>query len=124
MTATGTIVDTGPLVALLNAREEHHDWVKAQLRDVPAPLLTCEAVVAEAAFLLRRMDGGGRAVMALLARGAVRIAFRLDEEHEHVSRLMAKYADVPMSLADACLVRMSEARLSSRVLTFDSDFRI
>jgi predicted nucleic acid-binding protein len=62
--------------------------------------------------------------MALLARQAVRIAFRLDEEHEQVARLMAKYADVPMSLADACLVRMSESNPRARILTLDSDFRV
>jgi uncharacterized protein len=124
MTTAATIVDTGPLVALLNAREHHHEWVKAQLRQVAPPLLTCEAVFAEAAFLLRRIEDGHVALMALLARQAVRIAFRLDEEHEQVARLMDKYADVPMSLADACLVRMSEARPRARVMTFDSDFRV
>ncbi|HEX4403689.1 MAG TPA: pilus assembly protein, partial [Polyangia bacterium] len=67
---------------------------------------------------------GGSPLMALLARQAVRIAFRLDEEHEQVARLMAKYADVPMSLADACLVRMSESNPRARVLTLDSDFRV
>jgi predicted nucleic acid-binding protein len=118
------VVDTGPLVALLNIREEHHDWVKAALRDVRAPLLTCEAVLAEAAFLLRSIDAGGRALMALLARQAVRVAFNLDEQHDHVARLMDKYSDVPMSLADACLVRMSELVARARVMTFDTDFRI
>ena len=126
MTRTPTLIDTGPLVALLNNKEDNHQWVKAQLRDVEPPLLTCEAVLTETAFLLRRTDTdvGGRTLMALLARQAVRIAFRLDEEHEQVARLMAKYADVPMSLADACLVRMSESHPRARVLTLDSDFRV
>jgi predicted nucleic acid-binding protein len=124
MTRAPTIIDTGPLVAILNRREEHHEWVKGRLRDVPPPLLTCEAVMTEAAFLLRRVAGGSSALMSLLARQAVRIAFRLDDEHEQVARLMTKYADVPMSLADACLVRMSEALPRARVMTFDSDFRV
>ena len=123
MNEAGAIVDTGPLVALLNKRESHHEWVKARLRDTAAPLLTCEAVIAEAAFLLRRIDGGP-ALMALLSRRAVRIAFRLEDEHEQVARLMAKYDDLPMSLADACLVRMAEAHPRARVLTFDDDFRV
>jgi predicted nucleic acid-binding protein len=119
-----TIIDTGPLVALLNRREGHHAWVKTTLRNLQPPLLTCEAVLAEAAFLLRRQDLGGRALMGLLERHAVAVAFRLDEEHEAVARLMAKYADVPMSLADACLVRMTELVPQVRVLTFDTDFRV
>jgi predicted nucleic acid-binding protein len=118
------IVDTGPLVALLNGRENHHGWVMAALEEIGPPLLTCEAVIAEAAFLLRRPDPGGRALMALLDRQAVRVTFRLDDEHEQVARLMAKYADVPMSLADACLVRMSELVPRATVLTFDADFRV
>lgn len=119
-----TILDTGPLVALLNRREKNHEWVKARLREVRAPLLTCEPVMTEAAFLLRRIDGASRALMALLARSALRIAFRLEEEHEHVALMMAKYADVPMSLADACLVRMSETIRAARIMTFDADFRV
>ncbi len=62
--------------------------------------------------------------MALLERQAVKIAFRLDEEHESVGRLMAKYADVPMSLADACLVRMSESLARPKIMTLDGDFRV
>jgi len=124
VSAGSIIVDTGPLVALLNRREQHHEWVKAALRDVRPPLLTCEAVIAEASYLLRRLDVGARALMALLARQAVKISFRLDEEHEAVARLMTKYADVPMSLADACLVRMSENLTRARVMTFDADFRV
>jgi predicted nucleic acid-binding protein len=124
VSAGPVIVDTGPLVALLNRREEHHEWVKATLRDIRPPLLTCEAVIAEATYLLRRLDPGARALMALLERQAVKVAFRLDDEHEPVGRLMAKYTDVPMSLADACLVRMSENVARARVMTFDGDFSV
>lgn len=94
------------------------------MSELRAPLLTCEAVLAEAAFLVRRLDPGGHALMALLDRNAVRVAFRLDEQHPSVARLMSKYADVPMSLADACLVRMTELHPRAVVLTFDQDFRV
>jgi uncharacterized protein len=119
-----TLLDTGPLVALLNGRERHHGWVKAQLGEVRPPLLTCEAVLAEAAYLLRRADPGAAAIVALLERGAVRLAFHLGANQEPVARLMARYVDVPMSLADACLVRMSELHPRATVLTFDEDFRV
>lgn len=71
MTATTVVVDAGPLVALLNRREQHHAWVAARLGELPAPLVTCEAALAEAAYLLRETDRGGQALMALIQRGAV-----------------------------------------------------
>jgi predicted nucleic acid-binding protein len=118
------LVDTGPLVALLNRRERQHVWTRERLAELPGPLLTCEAVLAEAAFLLQRVEPGNRALMTLLERQAVRVAFHLDEHVASVTRLMAKYANVPMSLADACLVRMTEIFERSLVLTLDRDFRI
>jgi predicted nucleic acid-binding protein len=118
------IVDTGPLVALLNAREAHHAWVRETLDDIEPPLWTCEAVITEACFLMRQLKGGSDAVLALVSRGVVKIDFRLSAELEPVSKLMTKYASVPMSLADACLVRMTEVNAQSVVLTLDDDFRI
>jgi len=52
------------------------------------------------------------------------VAFRLEPESESVAALMRRYADLPMSLADACLVRMSELNRDCRVLTTDSDFKL
>ncbi len=124
MIAGATLLDTGPLVALLNRREKRHAWTKARLGEIDAPLLTCEAVWAEAAYLLRDMDPGAKALMALLNRNVVRLAFRLHDHQETVAGLMARYANVPMSLADACLVRMAELHEKSTVMTFDGDFGI
>jgi len=90
---------------------------------LPVPLLTCEAVVSETCFLVRHARGGPSAVLELFNRGALRIAFQLEDNVSAV-RLMARYARVPMSLADACLVRMAEAHTDSRVLTLDRDFRL
>ena len=95
-----------------------------RLAELPVPLLTCEAVVSETCFLLRHARGGPSAVLELLDRGALRIAFRLEDNVGAVGRLMARYASVPMSLADACLVRMAEQHPDSRVLTLDRDFRL
>jgi predicted nucleic acid-binding protein len=118
------VVDTGPLVALLNARDEHHAWARATLDALAPPLVTCEAVLSEACFLVRRLPGGPEAVLALVARGVVQIDFRLQDELAAVARLMKRYANVPMSLADACLVRRVERERGARVLTCDSDFTI
>jgi uncharacterized protein len=124
VTGRAVLVDTGPLVALLNRRERQHGWTKARMGELAAPLLTCEPVLAEAAYLLRRLDPDSGALLGLIARGALRVPFHLDEHHESVAELMVKYRSVPMSLADACLVRMSELHPRSVVFTFDSDFRV
>lgn len=119
-----TLVDTGPLVAFLNRRDRYHEWATGQLAEIPAPLLTCEAVLSEACFLLRHLRGGSQAVLELLSRGLVQVGFRLDENAVPIRKLLARYASVPMSLADACLVRMAEQHPGSRVLTLDRDFRV
>jgi predicted nucleic acid-binding protein len=118
------ILDTGPLVALLNRKDRYHDWARTLWAEIEAPLLSCEAVIAEACHLLRRVDGGPSAVIELLHRGAVALAFSLSDETAAVARLLKRYRDVPMSLADACLVRMVELHSASRIVTVDGGFRI
>jgi predicted nucleic acid-binding protein len=119
-----TIVDTGPIVAVLNARDTHHDWaVQAWAASTP-PLLTCEAVISEACFLLRHDSRGPGAVFGLIARCVLDVSFSLAAHHERVASLLVRYGNVPMSLADACLVRLSEIASGSSVMTLDSDFRV
>lgn len=118
------ILDTGPLVALLNRKDRHHAWAETVWGEVEAPLLTCEAVVAESCYLLRGLDGGSSAVLELIRRGAVALAFSLADESAAVARLIKRYRGVPISFADACLVRMSELFTGSEVLTVDGDFRV
>jgi len=118
------LLDTGPLVAFLNRTDRFHEWAIAQWERMRPPMLTCEAVLAEACFLLRNLPGGSQAVIELLDRGVIHIAFELQEEAGSVAKLMGRYADVPMSLADACLVRMAERHSKSRLLTLDRDFQV
>jgi predicted nucleic acid-binding protein len=121
---TRIVIDTGPIVALLNRRDHHHTWVREVLDTVEPPLFTCEAVVSEACFILGRLPHGQDAVLELLSNGVVKIDFRMLSEVEALQRLMRRFANVPMSLADACLVRMTELDPKSTVLTLDSDFRV
>lgn len=119
------LLDTGPLVAFLNRRDTWHDWSVEQFGQIRPPLLTCEAVLSEAAFLLRQDVRGVEGILALVERGLVTTShWRLDDEAEPLRRLMKRYANVPMSLADACLVRMTETRAGVTVLTLDRDFRV
>lgn len=118
------MVDTGPLVALLNRRDRHHAWTRELFDAVPPPLYSCEAVISEACFLLGRIRGGQEALLTLLANGIIRVEFRLAPELQAVRKLLEKFAGVPMSLADACLVRMTELDATSVVITLDGDFRV
>ena len=118
------VIDTGPLVAILDRRDQHHQWAVEQFGKLKTPLLTCEAVLTEACFLVRRMPGGSAAVLEMVGRGTLKVAFQLEAEVGPISKLMARYANIPMSLADACLVRMCELHANSEVITVDSDFHI
>jgi len=118
------IVDTGPLVAFLDADEEHHAWAVDAFRTLRAPLLTCEPVLAETMHLVRRSPAAQEQILEWVGRGTILLAFDLAEECAAVRRLMRKHRDVPMSLADACLVRMSETVAGHVVCTLDEDFRV
>ena len=118
------LVDTGPLIALIDRHDQHHAWVTAQFDQILPPLLTCEAVLTEACYLAPRAGRPAEEPLLLVERGVVRLAFDLCDNFAHVSSLMRRYASVPMALADACLVRMSELVTDSVVMTLDSDFRI
>ncbi len=102
--------------------DRYHAWAKAQFAQYPAPFLTCEAVVAETCFLLARAGFDPARALALVERGVVRVAMSLAEQVSTVRALFEKYDNVPASLADACLVRMSELYDPCRVVTLDSDF--
>lgn len=117
------LVDTGPLVALLDRRDQYHEWAKQQVAQIRPPLFTCEAVLTEAFHLLRTLPKARQAILEMLHRLLV-VRFRLDEHHEQIGDLIRRYSNVPMSLADACLVRMSEMLSDSTVLTLDRDFHI
>ena len=116
------LMHTGPLVASLNRRDRYHRWAKARLSELDPPISTCEPVLAEACFLLRDTQGGAAAVLALVERGVLQVDFQVTPHARSLATLMTKYADVPMSLADACLVRMTELDGSRAVMTLDGDF--
>lgn len=118
------ILDTGPLVAYLKRQDRFHDWATEVWKTIPMPLLTCEAVISEACFLLRKTYGGKDAVMSLVKAGIIEVPFRFNEEVDRIDVLMKQYQSVPMSFADGCLVRMTELISGSSVLTLDRDFQI
>ncbi len=121
---TLTIVDTGPLVAFLNRRDGYHFWTRARLQSIAPPMHTCEAVITEVLHLLRYIPKGHQQLWEMIRRQALTLSFELRDNSARVAKLMQRYADTPMSFADACLVCMSEDAPNSHVLTLDSNFRI
>ena len=124
MTEPVTLLDTGPLVSFLASGLEHHEWATGEWKELRPPLLTCEPVLTEAAFLLKRERQDSDALFALLDRGVLRIGLSVQEQQTDLRVLMRRYRNRPMSLADACLVRLSEMHAEVEVLTLDSGFRI
>lgn len=116
------LVDTGPLVAFLSMDDAHHAWVTRAWR-VRAQFVTCEAVIAEASFLLRRRAGAVDLLFQFLEEASVEVV-ALGTELAAIRRLIRRYGSVPMSFADACVVRMAELDPRAVVTTCDSDFRV
>lgn len=106
------------------AGDARHPWAREQFSWLKPPLLTCEPVLSEVAFVLERLGGNASAAPALVAKGVLHVAFSVQEQAAYLHALMRRYANVPMSLADACLVRMTELIEDITVMTFDADFRI
>lgn len=119
-----TLLDTGVIVALLDRDERHHARCRAALADLGGPLVTCEAVIAEACHLLRRIPGAARSVIDNVAAGVFHTGYRLADRAPKVQRLMEKYHDLPMALADACLVDLADLLGTGRILTLDQDFQV
>ena len=121
---TRIVLDTGPIVAFLNKRDRYFAWANEVFKLLKPPVYTCDSVISEACFLLRNMEGGSIAVVELLERNLVVVDFDLSGEIKAVKKLMSKYANVPMSLADACLIRMTEIEKGSQIITLDRDFNV
>jgi len=121
---TPWLVDTGPLVAIIVLSDEHHAWTVEQLRRAPPQVLTCDAVISEALFLLKRSGHDCGCLFDLIDTGFLQSDFRLVDEYKSVQHVMQRYADLPTSFADACLVRMCELHPHAQIWTLDRDFHI
>ena len=125
MNRSGILLDTGPLVALLSKADANHTRAKRRFGDCVPPLRCCEAVIAEACFLMSKVSPAGPAeVVALGRKGVYEIALSLQDHWTNIEGLLRKYADRPISLADAGLIRCAEVHEEARVLTFDADFGV
>lgn len=115
------IADTGFLVAFANRGDRHHEWAVRVAEGVTEPLLTCEAVLAEAAFHLESVS----LVLSMITEGLVTLAFDCSDHLPQLAALAERYADRHPDLADLCLIRMSELHPRHSVITVDrGDFRV
>lgn len=125
MNPAGVLLDTGPLVALLSQNDVNHARARRLFAECVPPLRCCEAVIAEACFLMRKVDAAGPGeVVALGRRGVYGVAISVEAHWTSIEALLRKYADRPISLADACLIRCAEIHQDARILTFDADFNV
>lgn len=122
--ARRVLVDAGPIVALLDRRDTHHDWAKEQVATLRDPLLTCEAVISEAFFLLATIRGGVTALAGVLRDELLQVDanFSYRDHSDQILAGLERYRDLPMAFAHACLVRMSEIQRDSLIFTTDRDF--
>lgn len=118
------LADTGALVALLDRADSHHTWALECFKTLRPPLFTCESVLAETSYLLRDLPRSLEALTRLHRDEILKVAFDFEAHAPLVWRLLAKYRDVPMDFADACLVRLSELHADCVVWTTDSDFGV
>jgi len=124
MAGTKVLLDTGPLVGYLNREDQHHEWAVSCWSVLYEPLWTCESVFSEALFLLQSEGINPEGLYALIERGIIRLGFEIEQHRADIFRLLRKYADAPMSLAEASLVRMAELTNECQVFTTDKDFRV
>lgn len=118
------LLDTGFIVALLDRSESLHKTCARTIREVRAPLVTCEAVITESCFLLRNLPGASEAVIENIAAGIFEVPFQLSRETTAVKQLLRKYKERKIDLADACLIRLADLFGTADILTLDRDFAI
>jgi uncharacterized protein len=116
------LLDTGVIVAWLDRSERRHgDCVRA-LDGIDAPLITCEAVIAEACYLTRNLPGAADAILQNVASGAFQIPIALATCAPAIQRILRKYRDQEVDLADACLIHLASELRTGEILTLDRDF--
>ncbi|HMD09159.1 MAG TPA: PIN domain-containing protein [Candidatus Acidoferrum sp.] len=118
------LLDTGVIVALLDRSEKAHHACAEAVNELQAPLISCEAVIAESCYLLRNLHGAPEAVIENVAAGIFQIPFQLSREVDGVKRVLRKYKDRKIDLADACLIRLADEFETADILTLDKDFTI
>ena len=118
------LLDTGVIVALLDRSERQHEACARLIKTIESPLITCEAVITESCYLLRKLPGAPAAVIENVAAGIFQVAFQISTDTEGLKQRLRKYEEREIDLADACLIRMADQFGIGNILTLDEDFEI
>lgn len=118
------LLDPGVIVSLLDRSERNHAVCVEAVEIATVPLITCEAVITESCYLLRRQAGAVEAILENVKTGVFQIPLRLSDAAATLQRLFRKYRDREMDLADACLVHLAGELETGDILTLDGDFEV
>lgn len=116
------LLDTGVIVASLDRSELFHEICADTISRIKSPLVTCEAVIAESCYVLRRLNGAAEAVVLNVAAGIIQVPFSLTQSARQVHDILRKYRDGDIDFADACLIHLATELSSPDILTLDKDF--
>jgi predicted nucleic acid-binding protein len=117
------LIDTGVIYALFDRDEWAHERCVRALESIHRPLVTCEAVITECCYLLRRRRGAIDAMLANLETGFFGIPLQISRSASQIREILRKYRDTPADFADACLIHMADNLNTGDILTLDSDFK-
>jgi uncharacterized protein len=118
------LLDTGVIVCLLDSSDVRHETCVEAVTSCPSPLVTCEAAIAESCYLVRRMRGAAERILESVASGAFQIPFQLSHEAAEIQRILRRYRDREIDLADACLIHLATELRTGEILTLDRDFEV
>jgi uncharacterized protein len=118
------LLDTGVIVALLDRSERHHAACVETIRQIRAPLVTCEAAIAESCYLLGSLAGANVSILENVAAGVFQIPLPLTACAREIQRILRKYRDRQIDLADACLIHLATELGTGKILTLDKDFNV
>ena len=119
---TPILLDTSVIVALFDSTDANHDLCDAAIAELIQPFVTCEAVITEACYLLRKYPKAVEAILANIESGVFRIPLRLERSVSSIRTIQRKYADVPADFADVCLIQLADEIETGRILTLDAHF--
>jgi predicted nucleic acid-binding protein len=119
---TPVLLDTGVIVALFDRSEQRHAECVSLIDSLERPLVTCEAVIAESCYLLRRIAGAPEAILENVEQSLFQIPLQLSQSAGKVRAIIRKYHDMPADFADACLIELADVVGTGEILTLDSDF--